>query len=155
MRINDKFSDSNADLVGEIAVVGTDASDLACGELVWLDGHREETVLTFTHAERRRPINFRELRGTLRVAELWGGRLAGRLVLVETDNTFGHEATSKLRCKAEDGQELVRRIHDRALRHGFSLRSVHTPGVMLIRPDQTSRGASPEEPRQRLAKALQ
>ena len=139
--------------VGEVAIVGTDASDLACGELVWLDGGREEAVLLFTHAERRRPINFRELRGTLRALELWGSRLRGRLVLIETDNTFGHEATQKMRCKTEDGQELVRRIHSLAQQHGFFIRSVHTPGVMLIRPDQTSRGAAPEEPRVRLARS--
>ena len=137
-------------VIGEVAVIGTDASDLACGELLWLDGAREETTLTFTEAERRRPINFRELRGTLRAFEMWGPRLRGRLALVETDNTFGHEATSKMRCKAEDMQELVRRIHELSMEHGFSIRSVHTPGAMLIRPDQTSRGAAPEEPRLRV-----
>ena len=36
--------------VGELAIVGTDASDLACGELVWLDGAREETTLLFLPA---------------------------------------------------------------------------------------------------------
>ena len=137
--------------VGELAVVGTDASDLACGELVWLDGAREETVLLFTSAERRRPINFRELRGTLRALEVWGARLRGRLVLIETDNSFGHYTTSNLRCKTEDSQELVRRILHLSLVHGFIVRSCHTPGLMLVRPDQTSRGAAPEEPRFRLA----
>ena len=29
--------------LGELAIVGSDASDFACGELVWLDGAREET----------------------------------------------------------------------------------------------------------------
>jgi len=136
--------------LGEIAVVGTDASDFACGELLWIDGAREETRLIFLNAEKRRPINFRELRGTLRALELWGWRLRGRLVLIETDNTSGHEAVRKLRCKAEDMQELVRRIHALSLEHGFTLRSVHTPGLMLVRPDQTSRGSMPEEPRLRL-----
>ena len=136
--------------VGDLAIVGTDASDLACGELVWLDGAREEVTLLFTVAERRRPINWRELRGTLRALEVWGARLAGRLILIETDNTFGHESARKLYSKSEDAQELIRRIHHLSLRHGFSLRSVHTPGVMLVRPDQTSRGAPPEEPRLRV-----
>ena len=138
--------------VGEVAIVGTDASDLACGELVWLDGAREETVLHFLHAERRRPINFRELRGTLRALEIWGSRLSGRLVLVETDNTVGHEVVRKLRSKAEDMQELVRRIHELSIKHNFTIRSVHTPGLMLVRPDQTSRGAAPEEPRLRVGR---
>ena len=138
--------------LGELAVVGTDASDFACGELVWLDGMREEVRLVFTSAEKRRPINFRELRGSLRVLEVWGQRLRGRTLLVETDNTFGHEAFSKLRCKAEDAQELVRRIHHLSLVHDLTLRSVHTPGKMLIRPDQTSRGSAPSEPRLRLTR---
>ena len=136
--------------LGEAALVGTDASDFGCGELVWLDGGREESVLRFTAAERRRPINFRELRGTLHALEVWGSRLAGRTVLVETDNTFGHITAGRLHCKSEDSQELVRRISDIAVRYGITLRSVHTPGVMLLRPDQTSRGATPEEPRFRL-----
>ena len=40
--------------LGDLAIVGSDASDFACGELVWLDGAREETRLVFTQAERRR-----------------------------------------------------------------------------------------------------
>jgi hypothetical protein len=139
--------------VGEAAVTGSDASDYACGELAWLDGRREETQLVFTRAERRRPINFRELRGCLRVLELWGERLRGRLVLIELDNTCAYEAARQFYCKTEDMQELVRRIVDRAERFGITLRPVHTPGAMLHRPDQTSRGDAPEEPRVRLRRA--
>ena len=51
-------------------------------------------------------------------------------------------------------QELVRRIHELSIVHGFSIRSVHTPGAILIRPDQTSRGAAPEEPRLRVDKRV-
>ena len=139
---------------GDLAVVGSDASDFACGELVWLDGLREETRLVFTKAERRRPINFRELRGSLRALEVYGERLRGRTVLIELDNTCAHEAVRKLFSKAEDLQELTRRILDRSLRHGIRLRSCHTPGAMLHRPDQTSRGDAPEEPRVRLRRAV-
>jgi len=139
--------------VGEAAVTGSDASDFACGELVWLDGAREETQLVFTRAERRRPINFRELRGCLRVLEIWGERLRGRLVLIELDNTCAFEAARQSYCKAEDMQELVRRIVDRAERFGITLRLVHTPGAMLHRPDQTSRGDAPEEPRVRFTRS--
>ena len=57
---------------GEAAITGTDASGWGTGQVAWLDGGREEEVLIFTRAERRRPINFRELRGCLRVLELWG-----------------------------------------------------------------------------------
>ena len=46
-------------------------------------------------------------------------------------------------------QELVRRIAQICGENSITLRPVHTPGEMLHRPDQTSRGAPVEEPRQR------
>lgn len=58
-------------------------------------------------------------------------------------------ASSKF-SKAEDMQELVRRLSDRAVggvRSGVAA-GAH-PGAMLHRPDQTSRGAALEEPRVR------
>ena len=58
--------------LGVAAVTGTDASDHGAGELAWIDGGREESVMLFTAAERRRPINFRELLGNIRVIEVWG-----------------------------------------------------------------------------------
>ena len=139
---------------GDAVLSGSDASDYACGELVWLDGQREETQLVFTSAERRRPINFRELRGCLRVLERWGERLRGRALVVELDNTAAVGASTKLFSKAEDMQELVRRVLSRCTRLQISLRVHHTPGARLTRPDQTSRGLSPEEPRQRVSREL-
>ena len=65
---------------------GTDASDYAAGEVIYLHGQREETRLMFTRSEKRRPINWRELLGILRVVQVWGRRLKGCRVLVETDN---------------------------------------------------------------------
>ena len=91
---------------GIAAVTGTDASDLACGELVWLDGAREEVVMLFTQAERRRPINFRELLGVYRLLDRWGARLAGKTVLVDIDNTATVGATAGMFSSAEDMQEL-------------------------------------------------
>ena len=43
---------------GVAAVAGTDASDHACGELVWHEGGREEMQMLFTYAEKRRPLTF-------------------------------------------------------------------------------------------------
>ena len=51
--------------------------------------------------------------------------------------------------KSEDMQELVRRLCHLAAEYSLCLRAVHTPGAMLHRPDQTSRGAAVEEPRLR------
>ena len=122
--------------LGEAAVTGTDASDYACGELAWLDGAREEMRSVFTLAEKRRPINFRELLGVYRLVERWGERLRGRTLLIDTDNTATVGASRALFSKAEDMQELVRRLAEMAARFSLWLKPVHTPGVMLLRPDQ-------------------
>ena len=136
--------------LGEAAITGTDASDHACGELAWLDGAREEMNSVFTLAEKRRPINHRELLGVYRLVERWGPRLTGRTLLIDIDNSATVGASKALFSKAEDMQELVRRLAELAAACSLWLRPVHTPGVMLLRPDQTSRGAAIEEPRVRL-----
>ena len=76
----------DAPRLGEAAVTGTDASDWGCGALVWMDGQREENVFKFSAAEQRRPINWRELLGILRILERWGPRLRGRHLLIESDS---------------------------------------------------------------------
>ena len=129
---------------------GTDASNWGTGQVLWLDGAREESVLRFTAAEVRRPINWRELLGVLRVCEVGGERLRGRTLLIETDNMAAAGATRKMASKAEDMQELIRRILRLGEAHGFRVRVTHTPGEKLDRPDQTSRGDAAEEPRARL-----
>ena len=58
-------------------LAGTDASGWGTGQVLWLDGAREESILRFTAAEKRRPINWRELLGILRVCEVGGERLRG------------------------------------------------------------------------------
>ena len=89
---------------GVAAITGTDASDHACGELVWHDGGREEMQMIFTRAEKRRPINFRELLGLLRVVQVWGARLVDRSLLIDIDNTCAFEGARKLHAKADDLQ---------------------------------------------------
>ena len=51
-------------------------------------------------------------------------------------------------------QELVRRLLDLATRFELTIRPVHTPGLMLVRPDQTSRGLQPEAPRVRFERSV-
>jgi hypothetical protein len=138
----------------EAVLSGTDASGWGTGQVIWLDGSREETHMIFTHAEKRRPINWRELLGIVRVAEVYGARLRGKVLLVETDNMAAKGAVRKLASKAADMQELVRRLHRLAETHGFELRVTHTPGAKLDRPDQTSRGDSVEEPRVRVTRSI-
>ena len=139
---------------GSAAITGTDASGWGTGQVAWLDGGREETRLRFTAAERRRPINWRELLGVLRVVEQFGARLSGRTVLVETDNMAARGAAGKRKSRAPDMQELVRRLLRLCERFDIDLKVTHTPGEKLDRPDQTSRGDPVEEPRVRLTPTL-
>ena len=89
--------------IGEAAITGTDASDYACGELAWIDGAREEMVCIFSNAEKRRPINFRELLGVYRLVERWGPRLSGRTLLIDIDNsaTVGAASARFVACRPQ------------------------------------------------------
>lgn len=133
---------------------GTDASDFGAGELIYLGGQREETRLKFTRAEQRRPINWRELLGIFRVVEVWGARLHGCRLLVETDNTVAWATGTSGHSKAAEMQELLRRLCETCARHDIELSLTHQPGVKLDRPDQVSRGSAAEEPRARLCRGL-
>ena len=134
----------------EACVTGTDASDWGAGSVAWLDGQREEARLEFGPAEKRRPINWRELLGILRIFEVHGPRLRGMVVLVETDNMAAKGAAEKRASTASCMQELLRRLLELAERHDTQIRLTHTPGEKLFRPDQTSRGDGIIEPRVRL-----
>ena len=138
---------------GEAAITGTDASGWGTGQVAWIDGGKEESRLRFGTAECRRPINWRELLGIVRIIDLYGAQLSGRCVLVETDNMASKMAADRSGSKAEDMQELIRRLVESAERYDIILRFTHTPGVKLHRPDQTSRGDPIEEPRARFRRA--
>ena len=69
--------------------------------------------------------------------------------MIDIDNTPAVGATRASFSKSEDMQELVRRLVQLAADFDLTIRPVHTPGAMLHRPDQTSRGAAVEEPRVR------
>ena len=135
---------------GAAAVTGTDASDWGSGQAVYIDGGVEEARLEFTSAEKRRPINWRELSGIIRIFERYGSRLAGQTILVETDNMSAKGAASKMASSSEDMAELIRRLLELAERHDVRVKLMHTPGEKLHRPDQSSRGNPIEEPRARV-----
>ena len=134
----------------EAMVAGTDASDWGAGTVAWIDGHKEECNLQFSQAERRRPINFRELLGIVRVLEIFGHRLQGCKIMIETDNMAAKGAAEKLASTAYSMQEMIRRLYECAEVHNITVKLIHTPGAKLFRPDQTSRGDPIEEPRVRL-----
>ena len=132
------------------AITGTDASDWGTGQVAYLSGGKDEQQLSFTAAERRRTINWRELLGILRVVESHGERMAGMQVLIEGDNTASLGASTKWSSKAPGMQELIRRLLAVCERWGIHTRFCHTPGVLLHRPDQISRDDLVEEPRARV-----
>ena len=136
----------------DTVIAGTDASGWGMGQLCWLDGQRSECSLECTAADRRRPINWRERLGILRVVEMFGEQARGRELLVETDNMTARGAAEKLASRSADMQELLRRLLEKCERYEIVLRVVHTPGAMLLRPDQTSRGLPVKEPRVRLTR---
>ena len=96
---------------------GTDASDFGAGEVIYLGGQKEETRIKFAKAEKRRPINWRELLGILCILEVWGQRLGGSRLLVETDNMVAWATGAKGHSKAAEMQELLRRLCERCARH--------------------------------------
>ena len=125
---------------------GSDASGFGAGGLVWMDGARAETVLLFTSAETRRPINYRELLGALRVIQVFGPQLKGCTLLLELGNAASVGVAESRRSHAADMQELIRRVVELAALHSITLRSSHTPGADLHRPDGLSRGETVAEP---------
>ena len=131
-------------------ISGTDASDWGTGQLAYVDGARSEARLQFTSAERRRPINWRELLGIIRIVEWMGHELRGYRVTVETNNTSARGAAEKGSSSSADMAELLRRLADAAAERDIELKFTHTPGVLLQRPDGTSRGEAMDEPRARL-----
>ena len=137
---------------GEMVLAGTDASGWGTGQVIWRDGGREEYHLRFTAAEKRRPINWRELLGIVRAAQHGGELLRGKRLLVESDNMAAVASASGFKSKAADMQELVRRLLRLSQKHGSEVKVTHTPGAKLDRPDQTSRGDAVEEPRVRLTR---
>ena len=118
--------------------------------MAFIGGEVEEEVLRFTRAEQRRHINWRELLGILRVIERWGPDARGLTVVVETDNIVSHFTAEKMTSKASDMQELLRRLLERCESYDITLRTAHTPGKLLYRPDELSRGEKAIAPRQRL-----
>ena len=134
-------------------IAGTDSSNWGTGQLIWRDGQRAEVSLRFGLSEARRSINWRELLGIYRILQAYATEFAGQTLLIETDNTSAKGAASKMASSAEDMQELIRRLFELAERWNIALKFVHTPGCVLHRPDQTSRGDPVEEPRIRLNKS--
>ena len=138
----------------DAVITGTDASDLGCGAVAWLAGQREEVQHLFNAFEKQQPINFRELVGATRIIEHWGPRLAGRQVIVETDNMATMWCIKRRRARTEYMAEQLRRLYAVAARWNIDVRVMHTRGIDLIQPDAISRGHAPAPPRQRLKRRV-
>ena len=72
--------------------------------------HPGRGVYGRAHAEKQRPINWRELLGILRVVQVHGAELAGMTVLIETDSMAAKGAAEKGSSTARSMQELLRRL---------------------------------------------
>ena len=137
---------------GEGVLSGTDASGWGTGQILWMGGGREEYCIGCSSRRQRsaEPSTGESCLGIWRVCKLGGERLRGRTLLIETDNMAAKDSVHKMASKAEDMQELIRRIFRLSERHEFRVYVTHTQGEKLDRPDQTSRGDAAEEPRMRL-----
>ena len=132
-------------------ISGTDASDWGKGQAIWLSGEREIFQHVFTEAEKRHPINFRELAGCVRILEQWGPRLRGRRLILETDNMAAMWAIRRGRARTGAMAEQLRRLFTMAAQWGVKIKIMHTRGVDLLLPDAVSRYRMPVPARQRLS----
>jgi hypothetical protein len=135
-------------------VSGTDASDWGCGAVAWLSGAREEFQHRWGPWEKAQPINLRELIGATRILEAWGPRLAGKRLLLETDNMATMWCIRRRKARSALMAEQLRRMYAVAARYDIEINVIHTPGVQLLRPDGVSRGDDPLPPRQRLTQPV-
>ena len=96
------------------------------------------------------PVNWRELAGAARILEQWGPRLAGRLLVIETDNMASMYSIRKGHSRTRMMAEMLRRLYTMAAKWRVRIRIMHTRGVDLVLPDAVSRKRDPVPPRQRL-----
>ena len=69
------------------------------------------------------------------MVQVWGHRLQGCRLLVETDNMVAHATGSSGHSKAQEMSELLRRLFELCNVHEITLTLSHTPGARLDRPD--------------------
>ena len=130
-------------------VFGTDASNKASGGGAWLSGEREDTRHRWSTWELAQPIHFRELAGAVDLIEHYGQRVAGRTIIIETDNMASMYCIRRRRARTEPMAEQLRRLYALAARWDINVRVIHTSGVDLVHPDGVSRDRAPKAPRQR------
>ena len=119
----------------EGAVVYTDASAAGWGA-VWEDAELQDEWLP---AEREGHIAWLELKAVLRALQSWAPDLAGRRVLVRSDNTQAVAALRRGSTRVREGRELMRQVAELALQYQFELRALHVAGVDNGHADRLSR----------------
>ena len=105
----------------EATISGTDASNIGCGSVVWMSGGREEYKQFWSDAERKFPINMRELIGATRILENWGPRLKNKRVILETDNMATVWCIRRRHARTELMAEQLRRLYAVATQWGIEL----------------------------------
>jgi hypothetical protein len=118
---------------------GTDASDWGMGGQVTISNADEEFRIEFTEFERSLPINWRELAAVAVLCEKWGSRWRGARVCVHVDNMATVNAISRGSSRSAPMMELLRRLSQAQMHHGFTLEIEHISGVVHLRSDDLSR----------------
>ena len=129
---------------------GTDGSDWGSGQFVILHGEKEELQCCWTSDEVKKPINWREMNGALRILREWGPRMRGCVLWMAVDNLVSVNLLQHFRVTAPELAELMRRIYRLCAKFSIKLKVQHVAGVDLILPDTMSRELCAMEPRQRL-----
>ena len=83
--------------------------------------------------------NYRELHTVLKAVELWGGRLAGRRVLVRSDNSTAVSVANRRGTNSANLLGLSERLVEECARHDVDLAAVHIPGEENLLADRLSR----------------
>ena len=83
--------------------------------------------------------NYRELHTVLKAVELWGERLAGRRVLVRSDNSTAVSVANRRGTNSANLLGLSERLVEECARHDVDLAAMHIPGEENLLADRLSR----------------
>lgn len=120
-------------------VLTTDASESGFGATLEMDGTSERMAGMWTESEAAHSSNWREL-STVRLAlDHWGSKLAGKSVLVRSDNTTTIAYVNRFGGRYKDLLSVATALLTSSWALGMELKAVHIPGVLNVISDELSR----------------
>ena len=84
-------------------------------------------------------INILELQTVLLAARRWGHLLAGRHILVRSDNVSTVSAVNRSTSRSSDMMKIVKELFWVSVEYGFKLSAKHLPGKLNVLADCLSR----------------